>query len=461
MKSEKSAKSLNTDKRSLYQGYSRGDFFGTWLLLYSALLVFCTYWYQEQGISAVLIATLLIVGFSLIKLIQNQKSAKKQIKQVLKALANNDPTLGLNQNSDLSQQFEQVREKVQQNRLENQVQSQYLETLMIHLDVSILVIDDNDQIVQHNPASEKLLGNINGQFANLNELGALGAFIQTATKSCRATLPFQHDKHPDTLSVHISCCKIQGKSLKLVSLQSIYQALVTKEQQAYKRLTRVLTHEVANSITPLSSLAETATTLLPSTLEFEEQEDKDDLALALNTIASRTEHLSKFIKSFHKITALPQPQLSQINPNSLIENVMRLFQSQAKKDNIMFNLQSQSNCLLMADAAQVEQVLINLINNAFYAVNGNTNKDKTSTKKVSLRLWQPSNQQLSLDVSDNGSGIATHIIEQIFVPFFTTKQQGSGIGLSLSKQIMLNHGGDLNYIKPSDKQGTCFRLTFA
>ncbi|MCJ8319285.1 MAG: ATP-binding protein [Colwellia sp.] len=459
MKSNKNPKKINLDKQSFYQRMVQGRFHGAWLLLFSTMLLLCGYLYQKQGISAVLILALLVFIYSLIKLTNIQYAATKQIEQVLKALANNDPTLGLSQQSELSRQFDQVREKIQQNRLENQMQAQYLETLMIHLDVSILVIDEDDQIVQHNPASEQLLGNINGGLPNLNELGELGVFIQTANKSCRATLSLQIDDHPDTLSVHISCCKIQGKALKLVSLQSIYQALVTKEQQAYKRLTRVLTHEVANSITPLASLAETATTLVPDTLVFEEQEDKDDLILALNTIASRTEHLSKFIKSFHKITALPQPQLSQINPNSLIENVMRLFQNQAKKDNIIFNLETQSSCLLMADAAQIEQVLINLINNAFYAVN--SNKSETSTPNVSLRLWQPSSQQLSLDVSDNGSGIATHIIEQIFVPFFTTKQQGSGIGLSLSKQIMLNHGGDLNYIKPSDEQGTCFRLTFA
>ena len=154
---------------------------------------------------------------------------------------------------------------------------------------------------------------------------------------------------------------------------------------------------------------------------------------------------------------------------SLIENVMTLFKSQASKDNIILNFEVQSSCLLMADTGQIEQVLINLLNNAFYAVNNkNSNKNSSKSisnndnleKKVNLRLWQPSNQQLSLDVADNGSGIAEHIIEQIFVPFFTTKQQGSGIGLSLSKQIMLNHGGDLNYIEPSDEQGCCFRLSF-
>jgi two-component system nitrogen regulation sensor histidine kinase NtrY len=434
-----------------------------WLLLYSGMLLLCAYLYQRQGNTAVLIASLLIFIYSLIKLNNIQHAANKQIEQLLKALANNDPTLGLPQQSALNLQFEQVREKIQQNRIEHQAQSQYLETLMIHLDVSILVIDENSQVIQHNPASERLLGNIK---TDLNGLGALGMFIQTSTESCRATLPFQLNGQPDTLSVHISCCKIQGKVLKLVSLQSIYQALVTKEQQAYKRLTRVLTHEVANSITPLASLAETATTLLPPTLVFEDQEDKDDLFEALNTIASRTEHLSKFIKNFHQITALPQPQLAQINLMSLIENVMTLFKSQTSKDNITLSLEVQSSCLLMADTAQIEQVLINLLNNAFYAVtnkNSNINSDSNNDnleKKVNLRLWQPSNQQLSIDVADNGSGIAEHIIEQIFVPFFTTKQQGSGIGLSLSKQIMLNHGGDLNYIEPNDNQGCCFRLSF-
>lgn len=442
-------------KPSLFQGGAESSFPITWVTVYSATLLLCAYLYQQQGLSAVFLVTLIGFICCLVKLFNLHQSANKRTEQVLKALANNDTTLTLNPQNELSQQVDQVRALIQKNRLENQMQAQYLETLMIHLDVSIIVIDEYDKVVEHNPASEKLLGSFNNELANL---GAIGSFIKATNKNCRATLPWQLDEQPDTLSVHISCCKIQGRLLKLVSLQSIHQALVAKEQQAYKRLTRVLTHEVANSITPLASLAETATTLIPETLVFDEQEDKDDLLLALTTIANRTEHLSKFIKSFHEIASLPQPQLAQIDPQLLIKNVMALFISQAQKNEIEFTLESKISCLLMADAAQIEQVLINLVNNAFYAVS----KNKNIKKQVGLRLWQPTNQQLLLDVSDNGCGIASHIIEQIFVPFFTTKQQGSGIGLSLSKQIMLQHGGNLTYVERQQENNpvTCFRLTF-
>ncbi|NQY34276.1 MAG: PAS domain-containing protein [Alteromonadaceae bacterium] len=423
-----------------------------WLLLYSLVLLGCAYLYQLRGLSAVLMPCLLLLIYVTIKLVNLHRRSEMQVEQVIKALANNDPTLGLTLRSSLANKLEQIRVQIQQTRLDAQIQTQYLETLMIHLDVSILVVDEQGKILRHNPASEQLLGRFDD---DIMKLGQLGQFISENNKNRRATLPWQHGEIPDTLSVHVSCCQIQGQTLKLVSIQSIYQALVAKEQQAYKRLTRVLTHEVANSITPLASLAQTAVDLLPEELEFSEQEDKDDLHLALTTLTSRSQHLSEFIKSFHKIAALPQPQLKQVQPKELVEQVLTLFQSQAKHELVTLSFEVQSSCLLMADAVQIEQVLINIIKNAFYAL------QSREQKLIILRLWQQqSPQQLCLDITDTGCGITPQAKEQIFVPFFTTKQKGSGIGLSLSRQIMLQHGGDLNYIdKP--ESGACFRLTFS
>ncbi|NRA62011.1 MAG: HAMP domain-containing histidine kinase [Psychrobium sp.] len=179
--------------------------------------------------------------------------------------------------------------------------------------------------------------------------------------------------------MHVSSCKIDGERLKLVSLSLINQALNANEQQAYKRLTRVLTHEVANSITPLASLAQTAVTLLPDDLTFTDSEDKDDLHLALTTLSTRSQHLSEFIKSFHQISALPAPNLQQIELSSLIKRVVSLFHGQAKDDSVNLLVKVQDSCLVMADAAQIEQVIINIVNNALFALK---RRDiKTSTNK--------------------------------------------------------------------------------
>jgi len=423
------------------------------LIAFSLLLLSCQYLYLQQGLTAVVVILILANFLTAIKLLSFHQKSKKQIIQVINALANNDPTLGLTHSDPLSDKLAQLRDQIQHSRLEAEIQAQYLQTLLIHLDISVLVVDDKDNILHKNPASERLLGHLTDSIIPLAKLGELISQTQT---SQRVTLSWLHGEHSDTLSVHISCCEIQGKSLKVVSIQSIYQALIAKEQQAYKRLTRVLTHEVANSITPLASLAETAIDLLPDELTFIDSEDKDDLYEALGTLANRTSHLSSFIKSFHQITSLPKPNLIEVNLAHLIEGVLSLFKSQVKVENIKLNLLVQSSSLIMADGAQLEQAMINIIKNAIEAIS-------TSEKKeITLRLYlsdQNSRQQVLLDIEDSGPGIAAHVIDQIFVPFFTTKNKGSGIGLSLSRQIMIQHGGDLIYID-KEKTGACFRLAF-
>jgi nitrogen fixation/metabolism regulation signal transduction histidine kinase len=425
----------------------------SWLVLFSLLLLSGQYLFLKDGLSAVVIILLLTLLFSAIKLLGFHQRSKNQIIQVINALANNDPTLGLTQSDPLSEKLAQLRDQIQHNRLEAEIQAQYLQALLIHLDIAILVVDGNNNILHKNPASERLLGHLTN---NTGSLGKLGELIGDTMSSQRVTLSWQHGEHSDTLSVHISCCEIQGKSLKVVSIQSIYQALIAKEQQAYKQLTRVLTHEVANSITPLASLAQTAVSLLPNELVFHDSEDKEDLNEALLTLANRTTQLSFFIKSFHQITSLPKPILAEINLAELVDNVLSLFKSEMQKQNIKLTLTMQSSALLMADGAQLEQALINIIKNAIEALS------KSERKEINVKLYQTDNstrQQLLLDIEDSGPGIVEHVKEQIFVPFFTTKNKGSGIGLSLSRQIMIQHGGDLNYInKPNC--GACFRFAF-
>jgi two-component system nitrogen regulation sensor histidine kinase NtrY len=423
------------------------------LIVFSLLLLSCQYLYLQQGFSAVVIILMLTTFLTALKLLSFHQQSKKQIIQVINALANNDPTLGLTHSDPLAEKLAQLRDKIQDSRLEAEVQAQYFQTLLIHLDISILVVDDNDNILHKNPASERLLGHLTDKISPLAKLGEL---ISQTNTSQRVTLSWQHGEHSDTLSVHISCCEIQGKSLKVVSIQSIYQALIAKEQQAYKQLTRVLTHEVANSITPLASLAETALDLLPEDLVFTDNEDKADLTEALSTLANRSSHLSNFIKSFHQITALPKPNLIEVNLVDLIEGVLNLFKGQIKAEDIKLNWTAQTSSLVMADGAQLEQAIINILKNAIEAISTSKQKD------ISITLYQSNQharQQVLLDIEDSGPGIAKHVKEQVFVPFFTTKNKGSGIGLSLSRQIMIHHGGDLNYID-KDNSGACFRLAF-
>lgn len=425
-----------------------------WLCTLAVVALFIGAEYQSNGITAIVIIALLTLICIVAKVLNLQQQTDNELAQIFKALANNDPTLGLPQSSPWAAKIAQVRQQVQDSRIEAETQAQFLQSLLLHLDQAILVINENNDVVDKNPACARLLGR---QIDNLAQLDLLGELISSTNKSHRATVSWQIAERQDTLSVHISCCDIQGKTLKLVSIQSIYQALMIKEQQAYKQLTKVLTHEVANSITPLSSLAQTAQTLIPEQLFFEDEEDKADLTEVLLTIANRTTQLNSFIRSFNQITSLPAPDLKEIDLDALVRRVLTLFKTQAATQNIQLTFDCEAHYLLMADAAQIEQTIINIIKNSLDAVTD------AKHKKVALTLYQKilqnGRQQLILDIEDFGPGVTPHVVEQIFVPFFTTKKSGSGIGLSLSRQIMLQHGGDLIYIS-NPKPGACFRLSF-
>ncbi|PAJ75950.1 hypothetical protein CJF42_02700 [Pseudoalteromonas sp. NBT06-2] len=420
------------------------------LLMFSVLLLLAGYSWQQYGLSAVFLVTGLLVIFASYILYQQLVQQQQTTKNIIRALANGDVTLGLPLHHELRSQFDQVRVQMKSARFAEQKQMQFLQALLLHLEHAILVIDDAGEIIQSNPASERLLGKLP---KNIKQHIQLESLLNDMENQQKSTLEWHYGEQSDVLSVHLSQAIIQDKQLKVISIQSIYTALQAKEQQAYKRLTKVLTHEIANSITPLASLAKTSQSLIPESNTFDDPEDKEDLNLALTTLANRSQHLSDFIARFKEINNLSAPQLSSVNLECVIEQVLTLFKQQAKQNNVNFTFSSTQNVLMMIDTSQVEQVLINLIKNALEAIENKT------IKQISLNLSQNHLNQVILDITDSGTGIESHVLDMIFVPFFTTKQQGSGIGLSLAHQIMVQHGGDLTYINKPEV-GACFRLTF-
>ncbi|TMP03244.1 histidine kinase [Pseudoalteromonas sp. S3178] len=416
-----------------------------------------SYVLQTHGFSATSLLIVLAVVALITHIFALFKRQQKQAEMVLRALANGDSTLGLGQQHPMLKQFEQVKTQMQTARFNAEQQAQFLQALLIHVDLAVLVCDDNGKVIESNPAVSRLLGK---SCQNLRELGAIGELILNASNNIRSTTYWQNGEQHDTLSIQLSIAEIQGKVRRVISLQSIHNQLQLKEQQAYKRLTKVLTHEIANSITPLSSLADTCSNLMPQELCFIDNEDKQDLQLALNTLASRTAHLGDFIARFRQVSSLPKPNLAPENLADMLTRIVALHQQQARVQHTHIEQSIKSQQLVMLDGSQIEQVLVNLIKNALEVLKASQKYAAKSAIEpiIEISLAQNTSQQLYIEISDNGPGISEHVIDMIFVPFFTTKQQGSGIGLSLSRQIMLNHGGDLIYIQKP--QGACFRCVF-
>jgi len=424
------------------------------LISASALL---SYALQKHGFSATTLLIILAAVALIAHIFTLFKRQQKQAEMVIRALANGDSTLGLGQQHPMLKQFEQVKIQMQTARFNAEQQAQFLQALLIHVDLAVMVCDDNGKVIESNPAVSKLLGK---NFQHLQELGAVGELILNASNNIRSTTYWQNGEQHDTLSIQLSIAEIQGKVRRVVSLQSIHDQLQLKEQQAYKRLTKVLTHEIANSITPLSSLADTCSNLLPQELCFIDIEDKQDLQLALSTLASRTAHLGDFIARFRQVSSLPKPNLAPENLANMLARIVTLHQQQAREQHTHIELSIKNQQLVMLDSSQVEQVLVNLIKNALEVLKSSQkySVENVVQPRIEISLAQNTSQQLYIEISDNGPGISEHVVDMIFVPFFTTKQQGSGIGLSLSRQIMLNHGGDLIYVQKP--QGACFRCVF-
>jgi signal transduction histidine kinase len=278
----------------------------------------------------------------------------------------------------------------------------------------------------------------------------------TGLKSGRRELIKIHSKD-DLLQLAAFATEFQlrGRSLKLISLQNIQSELEEQEMEAWQKLIRVLTHEIMNSITPITSLAKTVDqSLAEMTGQLQDRSDLKDIHDAVSTIYKRSEGLLHFVESYRKLTRIPRPDFQIITIEEVFRRVSQLVkhESNAKKITISSIVQP-ANLKVLADQELIEQVLLNLIRNAFDALAGK------QTPLITLSAELDHKGRVLIKVSDNGSGIVPEALEKIFIPFFTTKKTGSGIGLSLSRQIMRQHAGSINVMSEPDV-GTTFKLIF-
>ena len=247
-----------------------------------------------------------------------------------------------------------------------------------------------------------------------------------------------------------------GEKYKLIAFQNVDEALDETESKAWQKLLSVMTHEIMNSIAPISSLADTLKSRLLQSLPSlnNESGSVDDLELGIDTIKRRSEGLLKFAETYRNLNKITTPNLKKIYVRDLFESINQLMQPTLDQKNIDLQIVlKDTGIILEADTNLIEQVLINLVVNSIEAV-----KDKADAKIV-LSSYRDSNNKMVVSVADNGTGMPAEVIDKIFIPFFSTKKNGSGIGLSLSKQIMMLHRGNIQ-IHSVEGVGTSFLLHF-
>lgn len=265
-------------------------------------------------------------------------------------------------------------------------------------------------------------------------------------------------RNQDSFKVLLSASMFRNdeKIFKLIAFQNINEALDEGESQAWQKLLSVMTHEIMNSVAPISSLAETLKDRIHESMEQQvhSKEALEDIETGISTIKKRSEGLLRFTETYRSLSKITRASVSKILIIELLEHIQQLMQPTLDKKSISLEIILRDPFLtLEADASLIEQVLINLLLNAIDAVKDHPQPRISITAEVRL------NGKITIRIADNGSGIKPEVMDKIFIPFFSTKKAGSGIGLSLCKQVMMLHKGSIQ-VQSVDNQGTVFTLQF-
>lgn len=356
--------------------------------------------------------------------------------------------------SELNHQFNEVLEAFRQTRAEREANLKYIDTIIQHISLGILSFDSEGKIELINPAAFRLMGIYRLRY--LDELKTahpmLAELLRDLPAGDKALYATQNGQQ---LSIHAATVRLQGRFVKLISLQNIHAELQQKELEAWQNLTKILRHEIMNSVTPIVSLIGTMQDIVEYDIpkNTEQTEAVEDLKEALDTIESRSKGIMNFVNAYRDYTTLPKPEFTDINLKQLIHTVGNLLLPALKARGITYRAHvSPDNIMVHADTEQLQMVLINLIKNAMDAL------DHTDQPVISVKGSIGNASQVIIEIMDNGPGIEPEAMEKIFIPFFTTKKTGSGIGLSLSQQIIQMHGGQLKVVSPPGKGTTFFVL---
>jgi nitrogen fixation/metabolism regulation signal transduction histidine kinase len=360
---------------------------------------------------------------------------------------------------DLNKAFNEVLEAFLRARSEKEEHWQYLNTVVQQVGTGLLSFDEEGNVELINATAKKYLRA--PQIHNIAEIKQSSEALYTLFLDIKpgASSLFQLD-FKTNLAMNATELILRSSTYKLITMQNIQPELQQKEIESWQNLTRVLRHEIMNSITPIASLTSTMKDILVEDLDQQNgvfeigTEAVDDLQEGLDTIENRSQGLIRFIDAYRDYTSIPAPKLKTIVLAELIDHMANLLKIEIRKFSVDFEWDVEPQDLkISADEELMEQVMINMLKNAIEAVENNQDA------KVSLKSFKDPEGHVIINIRDNGQGILPEAQEKIFIPFYTTKKTGSGIGLALSRQIMQLHNGSLTVESVTDEY-TEFTLKF-
>jgi signal transduction histidine kinase len=342
---------------------------------------------------------------------------------------------------------------------EKETQYQYLQKILELVDTGILSYEvETGSVVWMNESLKKML-----QLPYLKTVLSLAKRDLDLYNEITNLQPGEHriatahlEKEAFKILLSATAFQTEGKKYKLIAFQNVNEALDETESKAWQKLLSVMTHEIMNSIAPISSLAETIKGRLAAYSAIIKSDDNsmEDLKIGIDTIKRRSEGLLKFAETYRNLNKINTLNLQKVYIRELFANLHQLMQPTfEQKDIEMEIILRDPELSLLADPSLLEQVLINLVVNAIEAVK------ERKEPKIILSAEQTLNKKIVLKIGDNGQGMPEELVEKIFIPFFTTKKNGSGIGLSLCKQIVMLHRGTIQ-VHSIDGKGTVFSLQF-
>ena len=342
---------------------------------------------------------------------------------------------------------------------EKETQYQYLQKILELVDTGILSYEaETGDVMWMNESLKKML-----QLPYLKTIHSLSKRDDSLYHDVVELKPgegkiatAQLEKGSFKVLISATAFQTEGKVFKLIAFQNINEAMDETESKAWQKLLGVMTHEIMNSVAPISSLADTLKNRLEKSIPDLSNKSGavDDLEIGIETIKRRSEGLLKFAETYRNLNKISQPNLKKVFVRDLFEDLYQLMQPTLDQKNIQLEIVLKDTALSVeADTSLIEQVLINLLVNAIEAV-----KDQPEPKII-LSGSSIQNKKVQLKISDNGQGMTEEVMEKIFIPFFSTKKSGSGIGLSLCKQIMMLHKGNI-HVQSKLNEGTAFILQF-
>lgn len=395
---------------------------------------------------------LLILGVIVITAIitsyLTSRRMRKKVTYMLDALEDKEYNFRFGEGGFFSKKFNaslnRLRNMFDQERKEISTQEKYFGLMLDHVKTGVIVIEQNGRVNYSNKTALELLGI--ATLGNIKQLKTVSeslfeAFESIADTGLEQRASFYNESGKVTISLTSSKATIGKKEVEVVAFNDITSNISESEQESWAKLIRVLTHEIMNTVTPIASLSE-------ALQQFDNVEDQ--VRNGLETIAQSSRGLIKFVDTYRTLTRVATPVKKAVLVRDLVERVISLTQEQAQNRGVALIFEEKSeDIILYADEGQIIQILINIVKNALEA----------EATKIQISAEINLSEQIIIEVQNNGTPISKESQEELFVPFFTTKQEGTGIGLSLSNQIMRLHNGSINLAK-SDATGTIFKLIF-